>query len=207
MNSKQGILNFAVLASGRGSNLQAIIKAIKSGKIKAYLKVVISDKKEAYALEHAKQAGIPALYINPKDFHDREAFDRAVVERLHEFKIDFVVLAGYMRLLGSYFIRQYPDKILNIHPSLLPAFKGLHAMEDAFNYGVKVTGPTVHFVIDGMDEGPIILQEPVTVGPHDTFESLKEKIHQAEHRIYPEAIDLFVRGCLKVEGRKVKLFS
>ena len=196
-------MNFAVLASGRGGNLQAIIKAIKAGKIKAHLKVVISDKKDAYALEHARQADIPAVYINPKDFHDRESFDRAVVERLHEFKIDFVVLAGYMRLVSSYFIQQYPDKILNIHPSLLPAFKGMHAIKDAFDYGVKVTGPTVHFVIEEMDDGPIILQEPVRVDPKTRLESLEEKIHQAEHRIYPQAIDLFVRGKLKIEGRKV----
>ena len=198
-------MNFAVLASGRGGNLHAIIKAVKDGKIKADLKVVISDKKDAYALQHARQAGIPAIYINPKDFSDRESFDRAIVERLKEFKIDFVVLAGYMRLVSSYFIQQYPDKILNIHPSLLPAFKGTHAIKDAFDYGVKVTGPTVHFVVDGMDEGAIILQEAVRIDPQDTLESLKEKIHQAEHRIYPQAIDLFVRGCLKIEGRKVTI--
>lgn len=197
------MMNFAVLASGRGGNLQAIIKAIKAGKIKADLKVVISDKKDAYALEYAAQAKIPTLFINPKDFHDRESFDRAVVERLHEFKIDFVVLAGYMRLVSGYFIQNFPDKILNIHPSLLPAFKGMHAIKDAFNYGAKVTGPTVHFVVEEMDEGAVILQEPVPVEPEDTFESLKEKIHQAEHRIYPKAIDLFVRGKLRIEGRKV----
>lgn len=198
-------MNFAVLASGRGSNLQAIIKAVKAGKIKAHLKVVISDKKDAYALEHARQADIPAVYIDPKDFHDREAFDRAIVERLRAFQVDFVVFAGYMRLVSSYFIQQYPNKILNIHPSLLPAFKGMHAIKDAFDHGVKVTGPTVHFVIDGMDDGPIILQESVRIDPGDTFESLKEKIHQAEHRIYPQAIDLFVQGKLKIEGRKVIL--
>ncbi len=198
-------MNFAVLASGRGSNLQAIIKAVKAGKIKAHLKVVISDKKDAYALEHARQADIPAVYIDPKDFHDRESFDRAIVERLRAFQVDFVVFAGYMRLVSSYFIQQYPNKILNIHPSLLPAFKGMHAIKDAFDHGVKVTGPTVHFVIDGMDDGPIILQESVRIDPGDTFESLKEKIHQAEHRIYPQAIDLFVQGKLKIEGRKVIL--
>jgi len=196
-------MNFAVLASGRGSNLQAIVKAIKAGKIKAHLKAVFSDKKDAYALTGAREAQIPAVFINPKDFNDRESYDRAVVERLHEFKVDFVVLAGYMRLLSSYFIRQFPDKILNIHPALLPAFKGTHAIKDAFDYGVKVTGPTVHFVVEEVDGGAIILQEPVRVGPQDTLESLEEKIHQAEHRIYPQAIDLFVRGRLKIEGRKV----
>ncbi len=198
-------MNFAVLASGHGGNLQAIIKAVKSGQIQADLKVVISDKKDAYALKRAHRAKIPAVYINPKDFSDRESFDRAVIARLQEFKIDFVVLAGFMRLVSSYFIRQYPDKILNIHPSLLPAFRGLHGIRDAFDHGAKVTGPTVHFVIDGMDEGPVILQEPVRVKPQDTLESLEQKIHKAEHRIYPKAIDLFARGCLKIEGRKVIL--
>ena len=196
-------MNFAVLASGRGSNLKAIIEAVKSGAIKAHLKAVFSDKKDAQALEHARENKIPAVFIDPKDFDGRESYDRAVVERLHELDIDFVVLAGYMRLLGSYFIRQYPDKILNIHPSLLPAFKGTHAIKDAFDYGVKITGPSVHFVSDELDAGAIILQEPVCVGPEDSVESLEEKIHQAEHRIYPKAIDLFVKGRLKIEGRKV----
>jgi len=198
-------MNFAVLASGRGGNLLAIINAIKAGKISAHLKVVISDKKDAYALEHARGAEIPAVFINPQDFNDRPSFDKALVECLKEFKIDFVVLAGYMRLLSPSFVQQYPDKILNIHPSLLPAFKGTHAIRDAFEYGVKVTGPTVHFVVDEVDGGAIILQEPVRVETHDTLESLEEKIHQAEHRIYPQAIDLFARGCLKIEGRKVTI--
>jgi phosphoribosylglycinamide formyltransferase-1 len=196
-------MNFAVLASGRGGNLKAIIDAVKNGAIHAHLKVVISDKKDAYALEHARNAGITAVFINPRDFKDRETFDRAVIERLHEFKIDFVVLAGYMRLVSSYFIGQYPDKILNIHPSLLPAFKGMHAIKEAYDAQAQVTGPTVHFVVEEMDAGPVILQEPVRVDPKDSLESLEEKIHQAEHRIYPKAIDLFVRGKLKIEGRKV----
>jgi phosphoribosylglycinamide formyltransferase-1 len=203
MTKKEHVLNFAVMASGRGSNLQAIIKAVKAGKINADLKLVISDKKDAYALEHARKADIQAVFINPKDFNDRETFDRAVVKILHELKIDFVVLAGYMRLLSGYFIKQYPDKILNIHPSLLPAFKGTHAIKDAFFHGVKVTGPTVHLVVEALDDGPIILQEPVSVDSRDSLETLEEKIHQAEHRIYPKAIDLFARGCLKIEGRKV----
>jgi len=201
--TKTQAMNFSVLASGRGGNLKAIIDAIKDGKIKADLKVVISDRKDAYALEYAKEANIPAFFMNPKDYHDRRAFDQAIVERLHEFKVDFVVLAGYMRLVSGYFVAQYPDKILNIHPSLLPSFKGMHAIKDAFEYGAKVTGPTVHFVVEEMDEGAVILQEPVRIEPEDTLESLKEKIHQAEHRIYPQAIDLYVRGKLKIEGRRV----
>lgn len=196
-------MNFAVVASGRGSNLQTIIKAIEEGAISARLSVVISDKKDAYALERAKQAGIPNVHINPKDFPDRESFDRAVVEVLKKYGADFVVLAGYMRLVSNFFLEQYPQKILNIHPSLLPSFKGMHAIKEAFDHGVKVTGPTVHFVAEGMDDGPIILQEPVDITSHDTLESLEEKIHKAEHRIYPQAIELFVRGKLRVEGRRV----
>jgi len=196
-------MNFAVLASGHGGNLQAIIKAVGKGQIQADLKVVISDQKNAYALKRAHRAKIAAVYINPKDFSDREAFDRAIVDHLQKFKIDFVVLAGYMRLLSGFFLRQYPDKILNIHPSLLPAFKGLHGIVDAFAYGVRITGPTVHFVIDEVDAGMIILQEPVRVDPQDTVESLEKKIHKAEHRIYPKAIDLFARGKLKIVGRRV----
>jgi len=196
-------MNFAVLASGRGGNLQAIIEALKDGRIKAHLKVVVSDKKDAYALERAREAKIPSVFINPKDFNDRESYDRAVVERLHKFNVDFIVLAGYMRLVSDYFIEQYPDKILNIHPSLLPEFKGLHAIKKAFDSGVTVTGCTVHIVVREMDAGPIVLQEKVPIAPKDSLESLEEKIHQAEHRIYPKAIDLFVRGKLKIEGRKV----
>ncbi len=195
-------MNFAVLASGRGSNLQAIIEAIKAGKIKADLKVVVSDKKDAYALEHARQAGIPDVFISPKDFQDRESFDRAVVERLREFNIDFVVLAGYMRLLSGYFIGQYPNKILNIHPSLLPDFKGAHAIKDAFEHSVAVTGVTVHIVVEEMDAGPIIKQESLPIEPHDTLESLEEKIHKLEHRIYPEVIDLFARGHVEIGNGK-----
>ncbi len=196
-------MNFSVLASGRGGNLQAIIRAIEEGRIKAHLKVVISDKKDAYALEHARQAKIPAVFMDPKDFKDRVSFDQAMVECLKEFKVDFVVLAGYMRLVSDVFLQQYPHKILNIHPSLLPAFKGTHAIKDAFEHGVKVTGPTVHFVNEGLDDGAIILQESVGIEPQDTLETLEAKIHEAEHRIYPKAIDLFVRGKLRIEGRKV----
>jgi phosphoribosylglycinamide formyltransferase-1 len=196
-------MNFAVMASGRGGNLLAIIKAVQAGKIHANLTLVISDKKDAYALERARQNNIPAVHINPKDFPDRESFDRAVVTRLRESKIDFVVLAGYMRLLSSHFIQQYPHKILNIHPSLLPLFKGTHAIRDAFESRPKETGPTVHIVVEEMDAGPIIIQEAIPVEPTDTLESLEEKIHRVEHRIYPQAIELFAQGRVKVQGNKV----
>jgi len=196
-------MNFAVLASGRGGNLQAIIEAVKAGQITASLKVVISDKKDAYALERARQAGIPAVYINPKDFSDRGSFDRAIIERLHGSNIDFVVLAGYMRLLSDHFIGQYPDKILNIHPSLLPDFKGMHAIQEAFDAHVPLTGCTIHIVVKEMDAGPVIRQALVPIESQDTLESLEVKIHAAEHRLYPAVIEDFAQGKIKVKGNKI----
>ncbi len=198
-------MNFAVLASGNGSNLQAIIKAVAAKKIKAKLVAVVSDKADAFCLERGRKAKIASYYINPKDFASREAFDRRVVGQLQEAEVDFVVLAGYMRLLSPYFIKQYEDKILNIHPSLLPAFKGTQAIKDAFDYGVKVTGPTVHFVVDEMDAGAIIMQAPLEITSKDTLETLSAKIHKAEHKIYPQAIDLFARGKLHRDGRRVSI--
>ena len=187
-------MNFAVFASGNGGNLQAIISALRAKKVRAALRLVISDRADAYALVRARKAKIPTLCLDPKEFATREAFDREVLAHLKERHIDFIVLAGYMRLFSSHFIRSYPNKILNIHPALLPAFKGTHGIRDAFQYGVKVTGATVHFVVEAMDAGAIILQEAVAVSPKDTEASLARKIHRVEHRIYPKAIDLFARG-------------
>ncbi len=195
-------MNFAVFASGHGGNLQAIINAVKAKKIKAHLKLVVSDKVDAYALERARKAKIPCLGVSPKSFADRESFDRAILEHLKKHDIDFIVLAGYMRLVSGHFIDQYPDKVLNIHPALLPAFKGAYGIRDAFAYGAKVTGVTVHFVVEEMDAGAIIMQQAVTIGPKDSEESLARKIHRAEHQIYPKAIDLFARGKIKLVGNK-----
>jgi phosphoribosylglycinamide formyltransferase-1 len=200
-------MNFAVLVSGNGSNLQAIIKAVKAKAIKANLAVVISDKKDAFALERARDAGIEAVFINPKDYAGREAFDVAVIEKLKEFSIDFVVLAGFMRILSPVFIKAFPNKILNIHPALLPAFKGAHAIRDAFDSGVKVTGVTVHFVDEEVDHGAIILQEAVEIEPGDTLELLEERIHKTEHKIYPQAIGLFAEGKIYISNRNVRVRS
>lgn len=197
--------NFAVFASGYGGNLQAIIDAVKAKKIKANLTVVLSNKADAFALERAKKAGISTVFINPKNYHNRESFDLKTLEILKEYRVDFVVLAGYMRLLSAQFIRQYPNKILNIHPSLLPAFKGVDGIGDAFNYGVKITGVTVHFVSEGMDEGSIITQEIVKVSQKESLKSLAEKIHKVEHKVYPAVINSFALGNLKLSGRKVHL--
>ena len=198
-------MNFAVLVSGNGSNLEAIIKAVKARKIKANLAVVISDKADAFALVRARKAKIPTVVINPKDFPDRESFDRALVDHLRRASVDFVVLAGFMRILSAHVIKAYPNKIINIHPALLPAFKGAHAVKDAFEFGVKTTGVTVHFVDEQVDNGAIILQEAVIIQPKDTLEKLEQKIHRAEHKIYPQAIHLFATGKLKIEGRSVKV--
>ena len=198
-------MNFAVFASGNGSNLQAIINAVKKRVIKANIALVVSDNPKAYALERALRARIKSVVINPKDFFDRESFDRAVIEYLKKEKIDFIVLAGFMRILSPLFIEAYPKKILNIHPALLPAFKGAHAIKDAFDYGAKITGVTVHFVDSKVDNGPIILQEPVGIHKKDTLAALENKIHKVEHRLYPQAINLFAQKRLKISGRTVKI--
>ncbi len=196
-------MNFAVLASGNGSNLQAIIQAVRSKKIKAKLALVVSDRADAFALERARKAKIPTAVLNPKNFPDRESFDRMLVEQLFASKIDFVVLAGFMRILSPYFIQSFPHKILNIHPALLPAFKGAHAIKDAFDYGVKTTGVTVHFVDEQVDHGAIIAQEAVSILPKDTLAKLERRIHSVEHRLYPKAVALFAAGKLAVRGRAV----
>lgn len=195
-------MNLAVLASGYGSNLQAIIDAVEKKEIQGQIKVVISDVEEAYALERARRHNIEAIYINPREYAGRRAFDEAIVALLEERKIDLVILAGYMRLVSPVIIDRFRGRIMNIHPSLLPAFPGLEGVKQALDYGVKVTGCTVHFVDEGLDTGPIILQEAVDVYDSDTVESLHERIHRVEHRLYPRAIQLFIEGKLRLEGRR-----
>jgi phosphoribosylglycinamide formyltransferase-1 len=196
-------MNIAVLCSGNGTNLQAIIENVKSGYIPANIALVVSDNKNAFALERAKKAGIETLILNKKNFKTRDDFDKEIVKNLKEKNVKLVVLAGFMRLLSSYFIKEYKNRIMNIHPALLPAFKGTHGIKDALEYGVKVTGPTVHFVDEELDHGAIILQKAVEVKDGDTEESLLERVHAEEHKIYPEAVKLFVEGKLKIQGRRV----
>ena len=197
------MINIGVLASGRGTNLQAIIEAIKEGKIKGRISIVISDNRDAFALKRAKQNNIETEYINFKSFKNRENYDKKIVECLKEKDVDLVVLAGYMRILSSFFINAYKNKIMNIHPALLPSFPGLHAQRQAVEYGVKISGCTVHFVDEGVDSGPIILQKAVEVKDNDTEELLAERILKEEHQIYPRAIQLFSQGRLVIKGRKV----
>ena len=198
-------MKFAVLASGKGTNLQAILDALKKKKIKASLKVVFSDRADALALARAVKANVPVVaHIPPKKFASREAFDEAVAEFLKKEGVSFVVLAGYMRILSPVFIRAFSGRILNIHPALLPAFKGAHAIRDAFDYGVKIAGVTVHLVDEEVDHGPIVAQVPVEIAPKETLASLENRIHKVEHLLYPKVIDGFARGKFKVAGRVVR---
>ncbi len=199
------VKNIAVFCSGNGTNLQAIIDAVKRGYIKANLALVVCDNPGAYALERAKKANIEIFLLTKDGFKKREDYDKEIIKKLEEKKIDLVVLAGFMRLMSPYFVSKHKNRILNIHPALLPSFKGTHGVKDALDYGVKVTGPTVHFVDEGLDSGPIILQEAVEIKDGDTQETLAGRIHEKEHAIYPKAIKLFVEGKLKIEGRRVRI--
>ena len=192
-----------VLASGRGSNLQSILDATAEPAFPARVAVVISDRETAGALERARTAAVEALWVNPKDFADREAFDLALVRELQARGVGLVCHAGYMRILSPAYVRAFAGRALNIHPSLLPAFPGLHAQRQALAHGVKVAGVTVHFVDEGVDTGPIVLQAAVPVEPGDTEETLAARILVQEHRLYPEAIRLFAEGRLTIVGRKV----
>ncbi|SHF36215.1 phosphoribosylglycinamide formyltransferase [Desulforamulus putei] len=198
-----GKLRVGVLASGRGSNLQAIMDACNQGLVPAEVVVVISDKPGVYALERAKSAGIPAHFVDLKAFASKGDYERAVVKILQDHGVQLVCLAGYMRLVGEPLLQAFPNRIMNIHPALLPSFPGLHGQRDALAYGVKISGCTVHFVDEGMDTGPIILQAAVPVLDDDTEETLAARILQQEHRLYPEAVKLFAQGRLRVQGRKV----
>lgn len=200
-------MNIAVFASGRGTNFGAIIRAAKLGKIKANLSLLVCDTPKAGAIGRAKRAGIKIALIKREDFTNKEDFENKIIAHLEENEIDLIVLAGFMRMLSPEFVGRYTSRILNIHPALLPSFKGAEAIKDAFDYGVKVTGVTVHFVDEKMDHGPVILQQAVEIQENDTLESLERKIHKIEHRLYPEAIRLYVEGELKLEGRKVRISS
>ncbi|MCD4702737.1 MAG: phosphoribosylglycinamide formyltransferase [Methanosarcinaceae archaeon] len=198
--------NIAVLVSGRGSNLQSIIDSVKIGYIgDANIRVVVSDVSDAYALARARDHGIDAVFIDPSEHSDKHVFEENILRTLKEHDVDLVLLAGYMRILGKQIIREYRNRIMNIHPALLPSFRGLHAQRQAFEYGVKVAGCTVHFVDEGMDTGPIVLQRCVPVIEDDTADTLADRILVQEHRIYPEAVKLFIEGKLKVEGRIVSV--
>lgn len=192
-----------VLVSGSGTNLQAIIDNSIAGKIDAVIKIVISDNKNALALDRAKQSDIPTAVFQKKNYKSKREFENAIIAELKEQCIDLVCLAGFMKILSPVFLNEFSGRIMNIHPALLPSFPGLHAQKQAFDHGVKITGCTVHFVDDGTDTGPIILQAAVPVRQTDTVEVLSNRILSEEHRIYSEAIQLFAEGRLEIDGRRV----
>jgi len=200
-------MKFAVFVSGDGSNLQAIIDAVKNGDIKAELALVFSNRRKSYAIKRAAAAGIKSLCLVRKDYATPQSYERDIVISLKEEGIDFVVLAGFMKVLSPFFVKTYPNKIINVHPSLLPAFKGARGIKDTFTYGTKVAGVTIHFVDDKMDHGPIILQQAFRITPKETLKSLQARIHKVEHQIFPKAIALFAEDRLKVTGRNVQILD
>ncbi|BFU91180.1 MAG: phosphoribosylglycinamide formyltransferase 1 [Nitrospira sp.] len=200
-------LRVAVLASGRGSNLQAIIDAIEAGQVQAQIMAVISNKKDAVALERARKHGLKDLFVDPKPFtgrpDSREAYDRSLLEILQQHEVELVLLAGYMKIVTAVLVNAYTNRMMNIHPSLLPSFPGLDVQKKAIDWGCKLAGCTVHFVTEGVDEGPIIIQAAVPILDDDTPETLADRILVQEHKIYPRAVQLFAEGRPRVDGRHV----
>jgi phosphoribosylglycinamide formyltransferase-1 len=192
----------AVCCSGEGTNLQAIIEAIRRGRLKARIGVVVSDNPAAGAIRRALKAKVPAVVIDPRRFPSREAFDRALGRVVEKSGARLILLAGFMRILSPWFVRRYRHRLLNIHPALLPAFPGCHGVRDALRHGVKVTGVTVHFVDEKVDHGPIILQEAVPIRNGDSEPSLLNRLHRVEHRLYPRAVQRVLQGRVKVVGRR-----
>lgn len=198
-----GNVRIAILISGRGSNMVSIAEAVKRGDIPAEIALVFSNVTDAAGIEKAKNMGLETVAFAHKGFKSREEFDRAVAAELDKRNAELICLAGYMRLLSTWFVNKYKNKIMNVHPALLPAFPGTDAQRQAVEWGAKISGATVHFVDDKLDNGPIIIQEAVPVMEHDNEETLSRRILEVEHKIYPKAVELFCRGLLKVDGRKV----
>jgi len=196
-------INVGVLASGRGSNLQAIIDSIHNNTLDAEVRVVICDVESAYALERARKNNIRDIFLDPKSFASKKEFEDEIIRLLRENQVELVCLAGFMRVLSSHLVGAFKDRILNIHPSLLPSFPGLHVQKKALEYGVRFSGCSVHFVDEGVDTGPIIIQAVVPVFDHDTEESLSERILEQEHKIYSRAIQLIAEKRVVREGRRV----
>jgi phosphoribosylglycinamide formyltransferase 1 len=202
-----GPLRVAVLVSGRGSNLEALLEATRRPGFPARVVLVVSDRERARALERAAAYGVPSVFLNPKDFGDRDTYDAALSRVLEEHRIGLVCLAGFMRILGRAFVRAWHGRLMNIHPSLLPAFPGLHPQRQALDAGARISGATVHFVDEGVDTGPIVLQSSVPVEADDTEETLAARILVEEHRLYSQAVRLFAEGRLRIAGRKVVVDS
>lgn len=205
--SKADPIKLAVLVSGNGSNLQAIIDNIESGALNAEIKIVISNIEDAFALQRAKKHQIEHFTLPSKGCKSRDLYDKQLVEEINKYNVDYIILAGFMRILSETMITAFPNRIINIHPAILPSFPGLHAQKQAIDYGVKFSGCTVHFVDTGTDTGPIIMQAVVPVEDNDDEASLSAKIQKEEHRIYPTVIQLLAKGAVKVSGRRVTILS
>lgn len=201
MSESQNPLKIGVLISGSGSNLQAIIDRIAKDSLNAKIVLVVSSRPDAYGLERASKAGIPTLALNREVYKDVQAANKRIADALKEAGAEYVIMAGYMRKLTNEVLQAYPDKVVNLHPALLPSFKGAHAIEDAFNFGVKVTGITVHFANEDYDKGPIIAQRAVEVREDDTLDSLEARIHEAEHELYPEVISWLAAGRVRIDDK------
>lgn len=197
-------MRIGVLASGGGTDFQSIVDAVERGEVPVTIAVLIYNKQNAQVRERADRAGISAVFIDHRK-RPREEFEREMAKELHNRKVELVVMAGFMRLLTPYFVREFKDRLINIHPALLPSFPGIRGQQDAFDYGVKVSGCTVHFVDENMDSGPIIMQRAVPVLQNDTVDSMKERILLEEHMVLPLAIKLYAEGKLRIEGRKVRI--
>jgi len=198
-------MKIAIFCSGNGSNFQAIVDSIGSGTIKAEVALMVCDNPQGFCLHRAEKEGVKTLLLERKNFKTKDEFENTLIKNLAKENIELICLAGYMRILGLKLVQKYKNRILNIHPALLPSFKGACGIKDALRYGVKVTGVTVHFVDEKMDHGPIILQKTLEVKKDDTEESLACRIHKIEHELYPQAIKLFIEGKLKIEERKVRI--
>jgi phosphoribosylglycinamide formyltransferase-1 len=198
-------LRLGVLISGGGTNLQSILDAIELGELDAQVAVVVSNRADAYGLERARKAGLPAVFLDPKSFATIPEYNHGLRETLDAHDVETVIMAGYMRLLGREVLEAFPQRVLNIHPALLPSFPGASGIADAWKAGVKVTGVTVHFADEHFDEGPIIAQEVVRIEEDDTVETVEAKIHSAEHRLYPGAIQLLAQDRVRIEGRRVRI--
>jgi phosphoribosylglycinamide formyltransferase-1 len=200
-------MRIGVIISGGGTNLQAIIDATQDGSLDAEVAVVVCNHENAFGLERARRAHIPAIYVDRTAHNTFAAYNHAIRQALDDHRVDVVAMAGYMRLLGTEVLDAYPNRVLNIHPALLPSFPGASGVRDAYEYGVKVTGVTVHFANEVFDDGPIIAQEAVEIAEDDTMETIEEKIHEIEHRLYPMALQWVAAGRLEIDGKRVRILA
>lgn len=198
-------IKLGVLLSGSGTNLQAIIDAIQAGTLDATIELVVSSRPSAYGLKRAEAAGLQTLTLSKETYEDSFVADMVIATELKRYNVDYVVMAGYMRKVGVPILNTFPNRVLNLHPALLPSFRGAHAIQDAYEYGVKVTGVTVHLANADYDRGPVIAQRPVVVEESWTVDQLEEAIHQVEHKLYPEVLQLFAQDRVHVEGQKVRI--